>query len=83
MESDLDRDTLLDVERLKREANNEAAKYPGLAKKGEYSIKYLYLIAKLLMIQEKTNLSFAYMLRNLKALKEHKDIYKIVSVATQ
>jgi len=83
LKSDSERSTLLDVELLKNEANLEAAKYPGLANKGEYSIKFLYLIAKLLMIQEKTNLSTAYMFRNLlKALEEHKDIYKIVAVAT-
>jgi hypothetical protein len=83
LKSEKERNTLLDVELLKSEANEEAAKYPGLANKGEYSIKFLYLIAKLLMIQEKTNLSTAYMFRNLlKALEEHKDIYKIVAVAT-
>lgn len=81
--SDIERSTLLNVELLKNEANLEAVKYPGLANKGEYSIKFLYLIAKLLMIQEKTNLSTAYMFRSLlKALEEHKDIYKIVAVAT-
>jgi hypothetical protein len=83
LKSALERSTLLDIELLKNEANLEAAKYPGLANKGEYSIKFLYLIAKLLMIQEKTNCSTAYMFRNLlKALEEHKDIYKIVAVAT-
>ncbi|MCX8010683.1 MAG: hypothetical protein N3A61_05980, partial [Ignavibacteria bacterium] len=61
MKSDKDRNTLLNVELLKNEANIEAANYPGLANKGEFSIKFLYLIAKLLMIQEKTNLSSAYM----------------------
>lgn len=77
------RKALLNVRLLKSEANKEAKKYPKLANKGEYSIKFLYLIAKLLMIQEKTNLSTAYMFRNLlKALEEHKDIYNIVAVAT-
>ncbi len=81
--SDKDRSILLNVEALKSEANSEASKYPQLANKGEYSIKFLYLIAKLLMIQEKTNLSTAFMFRSLlKALEEHKDIYKIVSIAT-
>ena len=83
LKSDNERNTLLDVELLKNEANREAAKYPKLANTGEYSIKFLYLIAKLLMIQEKTNLSSAYMFKNLlKALEEHKDIYKIVALAT-
>jgi hypothetical protein len=74
---------LLDVELLINEANHEASKYPGLSNKGEYSIKFLYLIAKLLMIQEKTNLSNAYMFKGLlKALESHKDIYRIVSMAS-
>lgn len=78
-----ERDLLLNVEKLKKEANIEANRYPQLANKGEYSIKFLYLIAKLLMVQEKTNLSNAYMFKNLlDALKVHKDIYKIVSIAT-
>ena len=83
LKSKEERDLLLDVEKLKEEANLEANKYPQLANKGEYSIKFLYLIAKLLMVQEKTNLSNAYMFKNLlEALKVHKDIYKIVSIAT-
>lgn len=83
LKSKKERKDLLDVELLKAEANKEAAKYPGLANKGEYSIKFLYLIAKLLMIQEKTNLSTAYMFRKLLiTLEEHRDIYKIVAVAT-
>lgn len=77
------RKSLLNVDSLKKEANREAKKYPKLANKGEYSIKFLYLIAKLMMIQEKTNLSTAYMFRKLLiALEEHKDIFKIVDVAT-
>jgi hypothetical protein len=83
LKTDEERNLLLDVEKLKAEANNEATKYSGLANKGEYSVKFLYLIAKLLMIQEKTNLSTAYMFKSLlKALEAHKDIYKIVAIAT-
>ena len=83
LKTDEERNLLLDVEKLKNEANTEAGKYPKLANKGEYSVKFLYLIAKLLMIQEKTNLSTAFMFKNLlKALEAHKDIYKIVSIAT-
>ena len=83
LKTDEERNLLLDVEKLKKEANTEASKYPQLANKGEYSIKFLYLIAKLLMIQEKTNLSTAFMFKSLlKALEAHKDIYKIVSIAT-
>ena len=83
LKSKEERDLLLDVEKLKEEANLEADKYSQLADKGEYSIKFLYLIAKLLMVQEKTNLSNAYMFKKLlEALEAHKDIYKIVSIAS-
>ena len=78
-----DRELFLDVERLKEEANAETEKYPELANKGEYSIKFLYLIAKLLMTQEKTNMPTAFMFKKLlKALEEHQDIFKIVYIAT-
>lgn len=77
------RKSLLNVSKLIREANKEAKKYPQLANKGEYSIKFLYLIAKLLMVQEKTNLSTAYMFKKLlEALEAHEDIFKIVSIAS-
>lgn len=83
LKSKEERDLLLDVEKLKKEANTEANRYPQLANKGEYSIRFLYLIAKLLMVQEKTNLSNAYMFKKLlEALEAHKDIYKIVSIAS-
>ena len=50
---------------------------------GEYSIKFLILLAKLLMIQEKTNYHEAYMFKNLlEQLKTHQDLYKIISTAT-
>jgi hypothetical protein len=68
---------------LLNEVNNEAAQYAELSEKGEYSVKFLLLIAKLLMFQEKTNLDTAYMFKNLlEALKDGKDIFKIVSIAT-
>lgn len=65
------------------EINADAKKYSKLSNKGEYSIKFLLLIAKLLMYQEKTNYPKAYMFRNLLVtLESGKDIFKIVSVAT-
>ncbi len=77
-----DRNSLLSDELLS-EVNNEATQYSELVEKGEYSVKFLLLIAKLLMFQEKTNLNTAYMFKNLlEALKEGKDIFKIVSIAT-
>ena len=57
--------------------------YEALSSKGEYSIKFLILLAKLLMIQEKTNLETAYMFKNLlNALKDKGDIFSVVSIAS-
>jgi len=72
----LDEQTLLDA------VNQEVAKYPKLAGKGEYSVKFLILIAKLLMVQEKTNMQQAFMFgKLLEKLKEHRNIFEIVSSA--
>lgn len=65
------------------QVNKEAANYPKLAEKGEYSVKFLLLLANLLMIQEKTNRSDAYMFKELlHKLKNHKNIFEIVSTAS-
>lgn len=69
--------SLLDINRA------QIKKYKKLGEKGEYSIKFLILLAKLLMLQEKTNLETAYMFKNLlKTLQIGEDIFKIVSIAT-
>lgn len=74
---------LLKTDILLEEVNTEAVKYAALANHGEYSVKFLILLAKLLMIQEKTNRNDAYMFRRLlEQLKEHRDIFRIVSTAT-
>ena len=78
-----ERDSLLDVDVLLDEVNIEASKYDSLANHGEYSVKFLILVAKLLMIQEKTNRNDAYMFKRLLVqLKEYESIFKIVSPAT-
>ena len=83
IKNDEDRDSLLNTEYLLDEVNKEAANYPNLADKGEYSVKFLLLLAKLLMVQERTNRDDAYMFKNLLTqLQEHKDIFKIVTTAT-
>ncbi len=80
--SEEERNNLLN-DNLLNQVNNEATQYLELVGKGEYSVKFLLLIAKLLMFQEKTNLDTAYMFKNLlEALKDGQDIFKIVSIAT-
>lgn len=83
LESKEDQEHLLSPERLLADVNDEAEKYNKLADKGEYSVKFLILIAKLLMVQEKTNRHDAYMFKKLlEKLKEHRNIFEIVSTAT-
>ena len=66
------------------ETKKEAKKFEGIKNIGEYDINFLLLLAKLLMHQEKTNYSSAYMFKNLlKELKDNPQIYKIISIATQ
>jgi hypothetical protein len=83
LRTEVERRNLLDVDRLLTEVNIEALNYESLADKGEYSIKFLILIARLLMIQEKTNMETAFMFKQLiDALKAGQDIFKIISIAT-
>jgi len=64
-------------------SQNEIEKFDRLSKHGEYSVRFLILLAKLLMLQEKTNMPGAYMFRNLlQSLKERKDLFKILSIAS-
>lgn len=83
LESEDDQEHLLSPDKLLADVDYEAKKYNKLAGKGEYSVKFLILIAKLLMVQEKTNRHDAYMFKNLlEKLKEHRNIFEIVSTAT-
>ncbi len=77
------RDKLLNIENLLKDIGDETEEFSELGTKGEYSVKFLILLAELLMIQEKTNLETAYMFKNLlTALKKGDDIFRIVSAAT-
>ena len=83
MKSIEDREKELDVTVLMDEVEKEASKYGELANKGEYSIKFLILLTKLLMLQEKTNREDAYMFKQvLDSLKQHSEIFSIVSAST-
>ena len=67
------------VEKYREELN----RYMELSRNGEYSIKFLMVLAYLLMTQEKTNREDAYMFRRLlEALEKGEDIFDIVSIAT-
>lgn len=78
-----ERNDFLKAENLMQIVNAEAQNYAQLAGKGEYSVPFLILLAILLMSQEKTNMSAAYMFGNLlDKLKKHQDIFSIISIAT-
>jgi hypothetical protein len=63
--------------------SKRAIQYKKMCRRGEYSLNFLILLAKLLMIQEKTNRRDAYMFKKLlESLKEGRDIFAIVSRAT-
>lgn len=83
VKSQRERQKRLNLSSLLEESKDEINKFHSLGTKGEYSIKFLILLAKLLMIQEKTNRKDAYMFKNcLKALKEGNDIFSVISIAS-
>jgi len=83
IKNDQERKDFLNIESLLKINKKEIEKYKNLSKQGEYSINFLIMLAKLLMVQEKTNLETAYMFKKLlDALKSGNDIFSIVSTAT-
>lgn len=74
---------VLNIDTLLKDSQTMISKYESLSSKGEYSVKFLILLAKLLMIQEKTNLETAFMFKNLlEALRGKGDIFSVVSIAS-
>ena len=58
-------------------------KFKELSKYGEYNVKFLLLLAKLLMLQEKTNYPKGTLFQDLlKKLKEGEDLFSILQKAT-
>lgn len=78
-----EREKALDIRNLLEIDKDKVEQYKSLSSHGEYKVGFLILLAKLLMIQEKTNREDAYMFKKLlEKLKEGKDIFSIVSVAS-
>ena len=81
--SNADRMNLLNPDNLLKKVYVDAELYQNYQICGEYPIEFLILIARILMVQEKTNYPGAYMFRKLLAsIKSAKDIYTVVSHAT-
>lgn len=73
----------IDCESLLSLSKKEIQRFEKLSRKGEYSVRFLILLAKLLMLQEKTNRSDAYMFKNvLEGLKQGEDLFRILSAAS-
>jgi len=82
LRSESERDNL-NLEEILNLNKKEIEKFKSLSKKGEYSIRFLILLAKLLMLQEKTNRSDAFMFKKLlNSLHEGKDLFAILSRAS-
>jgi predicted lipid carrier protein YhbT len=73
----------LDLESMLSISNKEIERFQKLSEKGEYSVRFLILLAKLLMLQEKTNRSDAYMFKRvLDGLRKEGDLFHILATAT-
>lgn len=73
----------LDLQSFLNLSKKEIERFQELSKKGEYSVRFLILLAKLLMLQEKTNRPDAYMFKRvLDGLKKGEDLFRVLSTAT-
>ncbi len=73
----------LNLENLLNYDRDRLEKFKELSKHGEYNIKFLILLARLLMIQEKTNYPEGKIFQKLlKKLKEGEDLFSIIQTAT-
>jgi len=74
----------IDITKLYKEFEDDINEFKTLNTKGEYSVGFLILLLKLLMVQEKTNKEDAYMFSKiLKKLKsDNNEIFSLISTAT-
>ena len=78
-----ERDNLLMSKELPEFNEEDMKRFNELNNYGEYNVRFLILLAKLLMQQEKNNMYDAYMFKNLlDSLKKGEDIFRIVYTAT-
>lgn len=77
------RNNTLNIDILLSDSQTIIEQYESLNNNGEYSIKFLIVLAKLLMIQEKTNKEDAFMfIKLLKNLQMNGDIFSAISSAS-
>ena len=77
-------DAALDLQSLSQQCSEDFARFEPLSKHGEYSVKFLILVAILLMKQERTNYENTQLFSTLfqKLTGEGDDIFGIVSAAS-
>jgi hypothetical protein len=80
----VERIAALNIDSLLANFDAEFEQYQLLNDKGEYSLKFLIVLAKLLMLQEKTNREDAYMFKKLLSTLKNSNntIYQTISTAT-
>jgi len=82
LESDCQRQSI-DLQEILDLTKAEIEKFQNLSQAGEYSIKFLILLAKLLMVQEKTNNREAYMFKKLLcSIRDDNELCSVISNAT-
>lgn len=84
IKSEEERITMLNIDTLLTSQKNKFSYLKDLNNEGEYSLNFLMLLARLLMLQEKTNYEEAFMFKNLLEQLQNCDtsIYQMVSIAT-
>ncbi len=84
IKSEEERIAILNIDTLLTSQKDKFSDLKDLNDKGEYSLDFLILLARLLMLQEKTNYEQAFMFKNLLMQLQNCDtsIYRMVSTAT-
>jgi hypothetical protein len=82
--SEEERRSLSDImEKFLQIHSADIEKFQQLNNAGEYSVRFLVLLAKLLMLQEKTNRPDAYMFKELlESIKNNNSLFEIISKAS-
>lgn len=78
-----DRTIFLNAENMFRYMYIELFKYPNIQNRGEYPLDFIIILARLLMVQERTNNPHAYFFRKVLDYLSQNDFYRTINQATQ
>lgn len=82
LRTEQDQIDFLNVETLYRYTYIEEMRYPHMSVRGEYPLSFLILLARILMVQERTNYQQAFMFENLLKYMQKEDFYRTINTAT-